>query len=62
MKFRPAPRRLLAAAAAVLFTAGVTGCSAGASEGEQTTIRYQTNAGIVLCSVGCLGSAAVSKT
>jgi ABC-type nitrate/sulfonate/bicarbonate transport system substrate-binding protein len=47
MKFRPAPRRLLAAAAAVLFTAGVTGCSAGASEGEQTTIRYQTNAGIV---------------
>lgn len=47
MKFRPAPRRLVAATAAVLVTAGMAGCSADASSGEQTTIRYQTNAGIV---------------
>ena len=42
MKFRPAPRRLVAATAAVLVTAGMAGCSADASSGEQTTIRYQS--------------------
>ena len=37
-----------AAAAALLLAGGaLTGCSANGADGETTTIRYQTNAGIV---------------
>ena len=45
---RKSTRLRAGAAAAVLLVAGsVTGCSASGADGETTTIRYQTNAGLV---------------
>jgi ABC-type nitrate/sulfonate/bicarbonate transport system substrate-binding protein len=42
------PRRLAAAAALLLAGGALTGCSASGADGEETTtIRYQTNAGLV---------------
>jgi ABC-type nitrate/sulfonate/bicarbonate transport system substrate-binding protein len=40
-------RRLTAAAVALASSLAVAGCAANGAEGEQTTIRYQTNAGLV---------------
>jgi ABC-type nitrate/sulfonate/bicarbonate transport system substrate-binding protein len=50
MKIRPLRPKLLCVAAAALLAVSAAGCastSSSGSEGEQTTIRYQTNAGLI---------------
>ena len=44
---RTRPTQVLAAGVALALAVGVAGCSANGAGGEDSTIRYQTNAGLV---------------